>query len=103
MSNNKKINIIDSSAVPIPIENIDQIEVTKGASSAIYGSSAMNGVINVKTKTANHKLISQHPFMGHTKIGTKCGMYDNPKNINIKWWNGARKFYSSDILQLHCF
>lgn len=82
----------------IPIENIDQIEVTKGASSAIYGSSAMNGVINVKTKTANHKLISQHPFIGHTKISTKCGMYDNPKNINIKWWNGSRKFYSSDIL-----
>ena len=74
----------------IPIENIDQIEVTKGASSAIYGSSAMNGVINVKTKTANQKLISQHPLMGHTKISTKYGAYDNPKNINLKWWNGTR-------------
>ena len=47
----------------IPIENIDQIEVTKVAASAIYGSSAMNGVINVKTKTANQMLISQHPFI----------------------------------------
>ena len=82
----------------IPIENIDQIEVTKGAASAIYGSSAMNGVINVKTKTANQMLISQHPFIGHTKIINKYGVYDNPKNINLKWWDGTRSFYSTDIL-----
>ena len=76
----------------IPIENIDQIEVTKGAASAIYGSSAMNGVINVKTKTANQMLISQHPFIGHTKIISKYGVYDNPKNINLKWWDGTDHF-----------
>ena len=55
----------------IPIENIDQIEVTKGAASAIYGSSAMNGVINVKTKTANQMLISQHLFLKHHKYNLK--------------------------------
>jgi len=33
----------------IPTENISQIEVTKGASSVLYGSSAMNGIIHVRT------------------------------------------------------
>ena len=32
----------------IPMENISQIEVIKGASSVLFGSSAMNGVINVR-------------------------------------------------------
>ena len=33
----------------IATENINQIEVIKGASSALYGSSALNGVINIRT------------------------------------------------------
>ena len=33
----------------IPVENIEQVEVIKGASSALFGSSAMNGVINFRT------------------------------------------------------
>ena len=34
----------------IPLENISQIEVIKGASSVLYGSSALNGVINIRTQ-----------------------------------------------------
>ena len=33
----------------IPVENISQIEVIKGAGSTMYGSAAMNGVINIRT------------------------------------------------------
>ena len=33
----------------IPLENIGQIEIIKGAASALYGSSAMNGIINIRT------------------------------------------------------
>lgn len=33
----------------VPVENLSQIEVLKGAASALYGSSAMNGIINVRT------------------------------------------------------
>ncbi len=32
-----------------PMQNIEQIEVIKGASSVVYGSSALNGVVNVIT------------------------------------------------------
>lgn len=34
----------------IPVENVDHIEVVQGASSALYGSDAMGGVINIITK-----------------------------------------------------
>ena len=30
----------------LPLENIDQVEVIKGATSSLYGSSALNGIIN---------------------------------------------------------
>lgn len=33
----------------IPLENVEQVEIIKGASSVLYGSSALNGVINVRT------------------------------------------------------
>jgi outer membrane receptor protein involved in Fe transport len=33
----------------LPLENIQQIEVIKGASSALYGSGALNGIINFRT------------------------------------------------------
>jgi iron complex outermembrane receptor protein len=33
----------------ISTENINQVEIIKGASSALYGSSALNGVINIRT------------------------------------------------------
>ena len=33
----------------IATENINQVEIIKGASSALYGSSALNGVINIRT------------------------------------------------------
>jgi len=34
----------------IPVENIDHIEIVQGASSALYGSDALGGVINIITK-----------------------------------------------------
>ncbi|MBL0046456.1 MAG: TonB-dependent receptor plug domain-containing protein [Flavobacteriales bacterium] len=33
----------------LPIENLEQVEVIKGASSVLYGSAALSGVINVRT------------------------------------------------------
>ena len=41
----------------IATENINQVEVIKGAASALYGSSALNGVINIRTAFPNQKTI----------------------------------------------
>jgi len=61
------------------IENIEQIEVIKGAASALYGSSAMNGVINVRTAYPTSK--------PETKINTFFNVYTLPKNRAMGWWD----------------
>ncbi|MGN6162903.1 MAG: TonB-dependent receptor plug domain-containing protein [Flavisolibacter sp.] len=49
-----------TSYIPIAPAEIDRIEVLKGASSAIYGSEAVGGVINIITKTfASHQGIKK--------------------------------------------
>ncbi len=40
----------------ISLENIEKIEIVRGASSALYGSSAMGGVINIITKKPGKKV-----------------------------------------------
>jgi iron complex outermembrane receptor protein len=66
----------------IPTENIGQIEIIKGAASALYGSSAMNGVINVRTAYATNEPI--------TKISIYGTQYATPKDEDgnkLDWWN----------------
>ncbi|MEL6669439.1 MAG: TonB-dependent receptor plug domain-containing protein, partial [Bacteroidota bacterium] len=48
----------------VPIENIEQIEVIKGAASALYGSAAMNGIINVRTGFARSEPVTQVATFG---------------------------------------
>ena len=62
----------------LPVENIDQIEVIKGASSALFGSSAMNGVINVRT--AYPKSIPE------TRLNWFSGWYGDTKREQLQWW-----------------
>ncbi len=64
----------------IPVENLEQIEVIKGASSVLYGSAALSGMINIRT--AYPKDTPQ------TKITLLFGMYDTPKRKETKWWEG---------------
>jgi outer membrane cobalamin receptor len=69
-----------------PIENIKQVEVIKGASSALYGSSALNGAINVRTKYPTAK--------SETKITTYFGVYGNPRREEIKSWGKYNPIFS---------
>lgn len=62
----------------LPIENIEQVEVIKGASSVLYGSAALSGVINVRTAWPGTK-----PATHATVFG---GVYDAPGNADSKWW-----------------
>ena len=66
----------------IPIENTEQVEVLKGASSALYGSAALNGVVNLRTRFATDK--------PSTKITAFGSVYDTPDNEIMKWWRGNR-------------
>lgn len=66
----------------IPMENVDQVEIIKGAASALYGSGALNGVINARMAYAKDKPV--------TKVTTYVGFYDDPtKTRALKWWSGV--------------
>ena len=54
----------------VPLENIEQVEVIKGASSVLYGSSALNGVINIRTKRPG--------LTPTTSARAYVGVYDHP-------------------------
>lgn len=77
----------------IATENINQIEVIKGASSALYGSSALNGVINIRTAFPKLSEIELHPTAGYTKISTHFGVTDNAKREVLNWWGDRRQQY----------
>lgn len=51
--------------MPISIEDVERIEVVRGATSALYGANAVNGVINIITqKPDNDKTAIQGSFQG---------------------------------------
>jgi len=88
----------------IAIENIDKIEIIKGASSAFYGSSALNGVINIMTKFPDKSLIIKHPSKGYTQINTLYGYYGNPKREELAWWrNDKQEFSGIDFMHSDIF
>lgn len=61
----------------LPVENINQVEVIKGASSVLYGSSALNGVINLRTR-----------FPGNdpqTEVTLFSGAYLKPRRSELVW------------------
>lgn len=61
----------------IPVDNIAQVEVMKGASSVMYGSGALGGVINVITGDASDK--------PRTSIRLRGGFYGAPRNPILDW------------------
>lgn len=65
----------------LPVENVGQVEVLKGAASVLYGSSALNGVINLRT--------AQPGLKPETRLTVFNGIYDNPMRESLKWWTGA--------------
>lgn len=101
----------------LPINNVDRIEVVKGASSALYGSDALGGVINFITRRATEPGVyatstvsagSYADYRGAGNLGLRAGRgglsvgggyrtYDgfdlsetNPQTIGqpqSTWWN----------------
>ncbi len=63
----------------LPIEAAEQIEVIKGAASVLYGSSALNGTVNVRTGWPGKK--------PQTKIQFYEGVMQNFDRSYINWWD----------------
>ncbi len=63
----------------LDMQNIQSIEVLKGASSVLYGSSALNGAINIQSKEATDSLTGN--------VNTYFGFYDKPSKDSLLWTN----------------
>ena len=80
----------------VSVGNIERIEIVKGASSALYGSEAMGGVINVITKRSKKDMFTGSFSYRYATFNT------NDVNANILWKkkkfavNLFGDFYSSD-------
>lgn len=76
----------------LPLENLSQVEIIKGASSVMYGSSALNGIINFRTAEPGE--------IPKTKIMTEVGLYDKPSNLTWKWWDTPRMYSTTSLSHL---
>ena len=73
----------------LPLENLAQVEIIKGASSVLYGSSALNGVINFRT--------AEPDSIPVTRLYAEGGIYDRPRDKNWVWWDTPRAFTSASF------
>lgn len=62
----------------VPIEALEQVEIIKGSASALYGSSALNGVLNMRTINPKPEMVN--------KILLNYGFYGQPRQKNWNWW-----------------
>jgi len=66
----------------LPAEAVERVEVVKGATSSLYGSAAMGGVVNVITRSAH-----TGPF---TSVRLRTGTWDQPWYEDYRWSEGRR-------------
>ncbi len=84
----------------LPIENMEQMEIIKGASSVLYGSSALNGIINIRTaypksKPETYINISNGVYMPSTGTQRSKNQFgeDTLLSRSYKNWNPNTNYY----------
>ena len=77
----------------VPVDNLNQVEVIKGASSVLYGSGSIGGVINILTSEPGEKPKSSLRLRG--------AFYGSPANKDLDWdgnssaYQGSAHFFHS--------
>ena len=79
----------------IPVENIHQIEVIKGAASVLSGSAALSGSIHIRTAFPKLK--------PKTKVNVYSGGYSAPAEEGTVWWNQAPLIAGANFLHSRRF
>jgi len=82
----------------IPIEEVERVEIVKGAGSALYGSNAMAGMVNI--------IIRDPSPIPETRFKLSWGIYDEPAYPNWRWTDrfltyrlfDQKKFDLDDVL-----
>ena len=84
--------------------NIEKIEIVKGASSALYGSDAIAGVVNIITKKHNEGLLIENSTRGgsygdlrqHNGLGIAIGKIKSYTNFQLQHSDGWQNTATED-------
>ena len=76
----------------LPVENLNQIEVIKGASSVLFGSSALNGAINLRTRFPGNEPKTEVTLFG--------GTFMDPRRSELIWWERRPLFTGGSFSHL---
>ncbi|MBR1389404.1 MAG: TonB-dependent receptor [Prevotella sp.] len=87
--------------------NIERIEIVKGASSALYGSDAIAGVVNIITKKHNEGLLLENSSRGgsygdlrqHNALGSTIGKLKSYTNFYLQHSDGWQNTATEDPKQ----
>ncbi len=97
--------IIQMEQLPISIEDVERIEVVRGACSALYGMNAVTGIVNIITEkpTSGSKSASGSAQIGN--MNTYIADFALRKTIGDKWSigitaNGQRRDRNTDKLYI---
>jgi outer membrane receptor protein involved in Fe transport len=74
----------------IPVENIHQVEVIKGAASVLSGSSALSGSVHIRTAFPKSTPL--------TKINVYSGAYSKPSVDGADWWKNYPGIHGINFL-----
>jgi vitamin B12 transporter len=66
----------------LPVEQVECIEIMKGAASTLYGTGAATGVINIKLKKADKKIISGNAYWNVGTNATANNQNITPADFN---------------------
>ena len=88
-------------------QNIEKIEIVKGASSALYGSDAIAGVVNIITKKHNEGLLVENTTRGgsygdlrqHNGLGIAIGKLKSYTNFHLQHSDGWQNTATEDPRQ----
>ena len=109
LGENRLVTLIDNNRVEtatdlttslsmIDVNDIDHIEVIRGAQSSVYGSGAIGGVINIITKDGH---FSESPYLGgcvttsYTSVNNGIGEYISLNGGGKRWYVKANGSYSA--------
>ncbi len=73
----------------LPPNEIERVEIVKGASSSLYGSNALGGVVNVITKDPSDKPL--------TAIRGTFGLYGDPYFPEYEWTGRTLSYNNQDL------
>lgn len=79
----------------IPVENIHQVEIIKGAASVLSGSAALSGSIHIRT--------AYPELEPKTKVNVYSGFYSKPSMDGATWWDNFPLISGANFLHSRRF